>query len=145
MNRKALSINGYLFMAGGCLGLILSRSFLSSSPIVIAIQLAAVALMIWARFIFGRRSFHATANPTEGGLVTRGPYRFIRHPIYTAVCLFFFAGISDHFSFRSAILGLLIFAGAFVRMLAEEHLLVEKYPSYLDYAQSTKRMIPFLF
>jgi protein-S-isoprenylcysteine O-methyltransferase Ste14 len=41
-----------------------------------------------ARVTFGRRSFHAAANPTAGGLVTTGPYRLIRHPIYTAACLF---------------------------------------------------------
>lgn len=28
-----------------------------------------------------------------GGLVTNGPYRFIRHPIYTAVCLFVWTGV----------------------------------------------------
>lgn len=132
-------------MAGGCLGLILFRSFLSSSPIVIAIQLAAAGLMIWARFVFGRRSFHAAANPTEGGLVTRGPYRFIRHSIYTAVCLFFFAGIAANFSLFTASLGLLILTGALIRMESEENLLIKRYPEYQSYAQKTKRMIPFLF
>jgi protein-S-isoprenylcysteine O-methyltransferase Ste14 len=34
-----------------------------------------------ARVTFGGRSFHVGANPTEGGLVTKGPYRFVRHPI----------------------------------------------------------------
>ena len=36
----------------------------------------------------GLRGFHLTAESTEGHLVTAGPYLAIRHPIYTAVCLF---------------------------------------------------------
>lgn len=48
--------------------------------------------MAWARLTFGRRSFHASAVPTAGGVETRGPYRFIRHPIYTAACVIGSAG-----------------------------------------------------
>ena len=89
---KTLSVVGFLLMIAGMLGLLATRSLLSPAPVVIAVQLAAVGLMIWARTTFGMRSFHASADPTAGGLVTTGPYRFVRHPIYTAVCLFAFAG-----------------------------------------------------
>src|SRR5215471_12153167 len=97
---KALSIVGYLGMVVGLVGLLATKSLLSPSTVVIALQLVASALMIWARFTFGRRSFHAAANPTAGGLVTTGPYRFIRHPIYTGVCLFVTAGAAAHVSLK---------------------------------------------
>ena len=58
------------FMIGGLVALIATHSLLSSAPLVIAAQGAALALMVWARITFGLRSFHATADPTEGGLVT---------------------------------------------------------------------------
>ena len=89
---KAISVLGLLFMVGGLLGLLAIKDLFSPSPIIIALQAAAVLLMIWARIIFGRRSFHAVANPTGGGLVTNGAYRHIRHPIYASVCLFTWAG-----------------------------------------------------
>jgi protein-S-isoprenylcysteine O-methyltransferase Ste14 len=69
------------------------RKVFSGSPYVIAAQSAALLLFLWARVTFGRRSFHLMANPTEGGLVTTGPYRYIRHPIYTAMCLFILTAI----------------------------------------------------
>jgi len=47
---------------------------IASNPILLVVQASAVLLMLWARVTFGRRSFHATANTTEGGLVTTGPY-----------------------------------------------------------------------
>ncbi len=89
---KSLSIIGYLGMVGGLLGLLAMRSLFSSAVLVICLQSLAFLLFLWARVTFGRRSFHLVADPTEGGLVTKGPYGCIRHPIYTAMCLFTFAG-----------------------------------------------------
>ncbi len=145
MPLTVLSALGFVAMVLGLVGLIATRSLLSPFPVVIAVQAAAVALMVWARLTFGRRSFHAAADPTEGGLVTSGPYRFVRHPIYTAVVLFAAAGALAHPSLRSAGLATVVLAGAVTRMLAEERLLRERFPEYTEYARRTKRMIPLLF
>ena len=101
--------------------------------------------MVWARVTFGRRSFHAAANPTAGGLVTTGPYRIIRHPIYTAACLFGWGAIVVQRSLVSVALGILLLLGALIRMICEERLVKQKYPEYIEYAKVTKRMIPYLF
>jgi len=142
---KALSVLGYLAMVGGLLGLIFSRRLLSPSPLVLAPQVAALSLMLWARFTFGRRSFHAAANPTEGGLVTTGPYRFIRHPIYTAVCLFVLPAVVAHWSVLSVVCGMLVLGAAFLRIFLEEKMLVVRYPEYRQYAARTPRMLPLIF
>ena len=86
-------------------------------------QIGAVLLSVWARLTFGLRSFHYAADPTPGRLVTTGPYRFVRNPIYTAVWLLTWAGIAVHLSLATAALGLLILAALVVRMLCEERLL----------------------
>jgi len=142
---KAVSIGALLLMMVALVGLWVTRSLFSPSPFAIAAQCAAVALMIWARLTFGGRSFHAAANPTEGGLVTTGPYRYIRHPIYTAACLFGWAGVVANWSAVAAALGVLLFLGALGRMLCEERLVAERYPEYRQYASVTKRMVPYLF
>ncbi len=142
---RTVSIASFLLMVAAMGGLVIGRAILSRSPVVIGVQAAAVALMIWARITFGGRSFHAAANPSEGDLVTSGPYHFIRHPIYTAVCLFAWAGIVANASAVSIVAGGLLVAGAVMRMLAEERLLIERYPAYRQYAQATKRMVPYVF
>lgn len=136
---------GLLLMVAGLVGLLMQHSLFRGFPVVIVAQAAAVALLIWARLTFGMRSFHAGANPTEGGLVTHGPYRFVRHPIYTAVCLFAWAGAAAHASAASAGGSLLVFLGAWVRMKCEEKLVTRRYPEYREYAARTRRMIPGVF
>jgi protein-S-isoprenylcysteine O-methyltransferase Ste14 len=145
--RFAASISRLCFavMVVGILGLFTAKALISHAPAAIAAQIAAVALMLWARVTFGRRSFHATAEPTAGGLVTSGPYAFFRHPIYTAVCLFTLAGALTYRTPAAFAWFALVVAGAIGRMLCEETLLRERFPEYAAYARRTARMVPFLF
>jgi protein-S-isoprenylcysteine O-methyltransferase Ste14 len=120
--RRKISILGLVVMIGALIGLYKIGVLFTAQPIAIALQLMAVVLMVWARVTFGRRSFHAAANPTAGGLVTTGPYRIIRHPIYTAACLFGWGPIVVHRSLVSVALGILLLLGALMRMICEEQL-----------------------
>jgi len=142
---RTISVLSLLLMVGGLLGLIATDSLLSPAPAVIVPQVAAFALMVWARLTLGIRSFHVAADPTEGGLVTSGPYRFLRHPIYAAVCLFVFAGALAHLSMVALGMALLVLLGAVGRILCEERLLRQRYPEYAVYAAKTKRMVPLVF
>jgi protein-S-isoprenylcysteine O-methyltransferase Ste14 len=145
MTWNRASLAGFVTAALCVVWLVLKGAILGNGPATIAIQVAAVALMVWARMTFGGRSFHATANPTAGGLVTTGPYRYLRHPIYSALLYIIWAGIAAHLSLAHAIAAMLATAGLAVRMLAEETLLAGKYPEYAAYARRTRRVVPFLF
>lgn len=142
---KVISILGLVVMIGALVGLYKIGVLFTPQPVAIALQVIAAALMVWARVTFGRRSFHAAANPTAGWLVTTGPYRIIRHPIYTAACLFGWGPILVHLSLESFALGILLLLGALMRLICEEQLVKQKYPEYIEYAKVTKRMVPYLF
>ena len=142
---KMASVLGLLVMIAALVGLFAIGALLSPQPVAITLQVLAVALMVWARMTFGTRSFHATADPTAGGLVTTGPYRYIRHPIYTAACLFGWGGVVTHVTGLSITLGVALLAGGLVRMVCEERLLTQSYPEYLEYRKTTKRMLPYVF
>jgi protein-S-isoprenylcysteine O-methyltransferase Ste14 len=118
---------------------------LGTGTVTITVQVAAALLMLWARLTFGRRSFHASADPTEGGLMASGPYRYLRHPIYASVIYFVWAGVVCHISITTVLLGSVATAGLVVRIIAEERLVVKRYPEYASYASCTKRIIPFIF
>ncbi|HUK63708.1 MAG TPA: isoprenylcysteine carboxylmethyltransferase family protein, partial [Dongiaceae bacterium] len=102
-------------------------------------------VLVWARLTFGWRSFHGAANPTEGGLVTKGPYRWLRHPIYASFIWFVWTAVIDHPGMIHAALAAVATAATAVRIVAEERLVVERYPEYAAYKSRTKRIIPFVF
>jgi protein-S-isoprenylcysteine O-methyltransferase Ste14 len=111
----------------------------------LVVQAAAVLLMLWARWTFGVRSFHFAATPTRGGLVTTGPYRYTRNPIYLAVLVFVWVGVATNGAPRVALaLAGVVTLLTLVRVAAEERLLRAEYPEYAAYAAATKRFMPFL-
>jgi protein-S-isoprenylcysteine O-methyltransferase Ste14 len=148
MNTRVISLAATVLLAAAVATLVLDHAIFSKMPFGIAIQIAAALLMLWARLTFGLRSFHAGANPTQGGLVTSGPYRYWRHPIYAAVLIFVWTGVLTQGG-RPALVPVLLSAVAtimtFVRILSEEKLLRATFPDYAAYSMRTKRFIPFVF
>jgi len=142
---RIASLAGFLLMVSALVGLVFMHALFSPSLVVVAVQVAAVALVVWARLALGRRSFHLAAGAAGGDLVTTGPYRFIRHPIYTAACVFCWVGVLANFALMPLAAGVLLLIGAVIRVFAEERLLMHRYPGYRNYAKGTKRMVPYLF
>lgn len=144
MNARTGSVIAFAGAVAGIVFLALRQSLFATNPIGIAVQVLAVGLMVWARVTFGRRSFHAAADPTAGGLVTQGPYRYWRHPIYAAILYFVWAGIPSHPALEAVAAAVLISLCLVARMLFEEKLVIAEYPEYEAYARQTKRVVPFV-
>jgi protein-S-isoprenylcysteine O-methyltransferase Ste14 len=145
MNLKLASLIGLGVALLGVFYLLYKNYIISKNPVTIIIQVCSICLMAWARITFGLRSFHAAANTTKGGLVTNGPYHWLRHPIYASLIYFFSACIIS-FPFIDTIGAvILIVVGLFTRMLLEEKFLLADYDEYAAYCKRAKRIIPFLF
>jgi protein-S-isoprenylcysteine O-methyltransferase Ste14 len=144
VNLERASLGATAVLVVAVVTLLARHALFANSVGPIAVQVAAGLLMLWARLTFRGRSFHAGASPTAGGVVTTGPYRFFRHPIYAAILYFVWAGVVSHASILNTCLGAVATAMITVRMATEERLLVGRYPEYATYAASTKRVVPFV-
>ena len=148
MNAKNRSLAALVLLIGAVVLLLQRHELVARTGVGLALQGMAALLMVWARLTFGMRSFHATANPTEGGLVTAGPYRYWRHPIYAAVLLFIWAGVLTQGTpptMNALVLAVVATIMTAIRIQAEEQLLLASMPEYATYAAHTKRLVPFVF
>ena len=98
----------------------------------------------WARFTMGSSWGMPMTVGQETALVTRGPYAFVRHPIYTGVTAML---IGSALVFPPAVLGAVILIPYFVvGALREEGDMTKLFPDvYPQYMQRTKRLVPFVW
>ena len=75
-------------------------------------------------------------------LVTHGPYRLVRHPLYLAEEVATIGIFLQFLSWPAAAVLALHFGFQIARMLNEERVLGEAFPEYADYARRTARLIP---
>jgi protein-S-isoprenylcysteine O-methyltransferase Ste14 len=100
---------------------------------------------LWARVTLGG-NWSGMITLKEGHeLVERGPYRLVRHPIYTGL-LVMFAGTAIAIGYFGGFIGLLLlFVSFWVKLKHEEDLMLKHFPDkYSAYQRRVKRIIPFL-
>lgn len=123
--------------------------FLPASPFIatagLALQSASLVLAVWARSNLGRNWSAAITVAVDHQLVRTGPYRLLRHPIYSAVVGMFF-GTAIASGTVHALGGAVIMTLAYVRKirLEEQNLHNVFGPAYEEYRRGTWAVIPGL-
>ena len=97
----------------------------------------------WAALSLGRSNFTILPDPREGNMLSQvGIYRFLRHPMYTAVLL---CGVAVSFGspslWRWIALGL-CFIVLLVKVRYEEGLLTTRHPDYQERMKGVARLLP---
>jgi protein-S-isoprenylcysteine O-methyltransferase Ste14 len=113
----------------------------------LGLVLLAVGLgfAIWARLHIGRNWGTPMTRKDEPELVTSGPYRLVRHPIYSGILV---AGAGTAVSLSWLWLTAVALAGIYFVYSAtvEERYLAERFPDdYPAYKSATKMLVPFVF
>ena len=130
-----------------CLGVLLSQLSLDGISLTGGVLLGtALFLATWALAAMRKSRLRIQPIPaSDAVLITSGPYRYIRHPMYTAV-LTGSAGIASTSNSFLVIPVLLVLAVVLIIKLSwEEKMLVHKFAAYTNYKHRTWRLIPFLF
>lgn len=106
----------------------------STSLLIVGNYLCVVVLLHLGRSI----SIMAEARR----LVTSGPYRVIRHPLYLAEQVAIIGIFLQFLSWQAGLILLVHFFFQVRRMLNEERVLTDTFPEYRSYADRTARLIP---
>ena len=104
-----------------------------------------IAFAIWARIHIGKNWGMPMSQKIEPELITTGPYRFVRHPIYTGLII---AMIGSSFAESLTWIIWLVFLGGYFIYSAksEEKSMMLQFPDkYPEYMRRTKMLIPFIF
>jgi protein-S-isoprenylcysteine O-methyltransferase Ste14 len=106
--------------------------------------LSGLGLAVWARIYLGRNWGMPMTQKHEPELVTSGPYRYVRHPIYSGLLLAVLGtGLALQLYFLVAFVVLAIYF--IYSATVEEKLLVSSFPAaYPSYKTKTKMLIPFV-
>jgi protein-S-isoprenylcysteine O-methyltransferase Ste14 len=109
------------------------------------VTFAGLAVSIWSRLLLGA-NWSATVTYREGHeLIERGPYRFVRHPMYSGFLLMI-SGTAVVLGNISGLAALIIcLLGMWWKLAKEEALLTKHFPeAYRGYMSRTRALIPFI-
>lgn len=125
----------------------LRRELWTRTPVVglvaTLLTLVGLAIALWARAALGRNWSGTIAFKQDHELILRGPYAWVRHPIYSGLLL-----MALGTAVESTRLSSFIFLGVLVVVLmlkarAEEQLMLRHFPdAYADYRRHVKALIP---
>ncbi len=105
----------------------------------------SAGMAVWTLAVNRPGNFNIRPTPRrEGTLVTGGPYRWIRHPMYTSVLLGAAGAAWMSHQVLDAVLWLGLMSVLVVKAGLEERALVLRFPSYQDYKLRTTRFLPWL-
>ncbi len=109
------------------------------------IVLLGLGVTLWARLALGRNWSGAVTFKQGHELIERGPYRYVRHPIYTGILLMALGtAMLRPWTSAFAFCGILVISLWF-KLRAEERLLTRHFPEqYPRYRQRVRALIPFV-
>ncbi len=136
-----------VFVQFSCLAFIgVTAPVFPKNPLLLGIETGGILLGVWAIWIM--QPSRVSIFPLPGKqtrLIQAGPYKIIRHPMYTAIFLAVTPLLIEYFSLGRMVVYILLLANQLVKMHFEEKKLREFFPGYPAYMKKTKRVIPCLF
>jgi protein-S-isoprenylcysteine O-methyltransferase Ste14 len=109
----------------------------------IIITLAGMAFAFWARVYLGRNWSSVPTIKEQHQLIRGGPYRLVRHPIYTGILLAMVGTFLANGKIRGALAVVVLYIGWIIKSRMEEEFMVRTFGAeYEEYRRTTGALIP---
>lgn len=128
----------------------LNQRFLPQAALInfagLAVEIVGLLLAVWARRVLGQYWSGEISIKAEHKLIRSGPYRVVRHPIYTAL-LAMYLGTAVVSGQMHALIGLVLALIAYLRKtwLEEANLVNAFGAGYIEYRDKTWALLPGVF
>lgn len=111
----------------------------------ILILFSGLSFAIWARIHLGQYWSGRITIKVDHKLIRTGPYKIVRHPIYTGIMFGFIGSVIVSGEMSAILAFILMLAALLIKISEEEKFLVEEFgPTYIQYKQEVKSLIPFI-
>ncbi len=108
-------------------------------------EIMGLFLGAWAIWTMRFSNFYITPDvPKNSSLVITGPYKHIRHPMYSSILVVTLMLLLDLFSIYRLFIWLALLIDLILKLEYEEELLTERFSGYFSYKLRTKRLVPFV-
>ena len=116
-----------------------------TSLAALALSVTGLAFCLWARITLGTNWSSVVVVKQDHELVRSGPYRWMRHPIYTGMIAMFLANALLSGRIGGLLGAACLVASFYLKLLREEKVMRAEFPEqYPEYCRRVKRLIPFV-
>jgi protein-S-isoprenylcysteine O-methyltransferase Ste14 len=144
-----LGIAAWLLWASTLPGHFLEGRFLPEAPATywtgVVIVVVGLLFAIWARNVLGRNWSGTVTLKENHELIRSGPYRYVRHPIYTGLLIAFAGSAIARGEWRGLLALGIAFAALWRKLKLEEEWMIETFgDAYRRYRDEVRALIPFV-
>ena len=111
-------------------------------PILVA---AGLGFAVWSPRHLRRNWSVNVVVKEDHELIRTGPYRHVRHPIYTGILLAFLGTALSIGEWRGLLAVPLVAISFVLKSRMEERRMRETFPEYVEYQRETAALVPFVY
>lgn len=124
----------------------ISAPVFSSNVAGMLVESAGIFLAFHAIYIVKIKNVNITPTVKQNSeLVTTGPYKIIRHPMYIAQLIAILPLVIEYYTVVRLIVFIALMVNLLVKIQYEEKQLLAHFPDYNRYSKNTWKIIPYIY
>ena len=126
--------------------ILISAPIFNSLNLWLLLEISGIVLVFWAIYEIKLGNVNIRPIVKDGGvLIISGPYKLIRHPMYTATLMVMIALIGEYYTHVRLAYFMALIIVLLIKIQYEEKALINHFPAYVDYIKKSKRLIPYIY